>query len=300
MIPQTISSTETLRQFADAVYRNTGAAIQPIDDSELHRFKDPEGKPGNLDGWYVLHPDRYPAGAYGSWRTGTQYTWRLDSERRPDPAEQVRTAAIIKATKERRDQEKAQGQAQAATIANTLWRDAMPATVAHPYIKSKRIPAIGLRQTGPALLVPLRTIDGELVSLQRIYADGGKRFLKGGRLNGCFALVGQKIPETGELYIAEGWATAMTIHQSLRVPVVAAMNAGNLKPVALAIRERYPRLALVVAADNDHKTEGNPGITKGREAKEAVQGALTWPTVCLAHDCCCTDFNDTAHCRRAG
>ena len=150
MIPQTISSTETLRQFADDVYRNTGAIIQPIADSELHRFDDPEGKRGNLAGWYVLHLDSYPAGAYGSWRTGTQYTWRLDSERRPDPAEQARTAAIVRAARVRRDQEKAQWQAQAATLAKALWRDAVPATVAHPYIKSKRIPAIGLRQTGPA------------------------------------------------------------------------------------------------------------------------------------------------------
>lgn len=300
MIPQAISSAETLRQFADDVYRNTGASIQPIPDSELHRFDDPEGKRGNLAGWYVLHLDSYPAGAYGSWRTGTQYTWRLDSERRPDPAEQARTAAIVRAARQRRERERIEAQDQATERARIAWEAAYPATVAHPYLASKNIPAFCLRQAGPVLLVPLRTIDGELVNLQRIYADGDKRFLPGGRIKGCFALVGRRIPETGELYIAEGWATAVTIHQSLRVPVVAAMNAGNLKPVALAIRERYPRLALVVAADNDHKTEGNPGITKGREAKEAVQGALTWPTVCLAHDCCCTDFNDTAHCRRAG
>jgi putative DNA primase/helicase len=292
MIAQTISSAETLRQFADDIYRNTGATIQPIADSELHRFDDPEGKRGNLAGWYVLHLDRYPAGAYGSWRTGTQYTWRLDTGHPPDPAEQARIAAIVKAARDRRDQERAEAQ--------TLWRNARPATVAHPYIASKRIPALGLRQAGPVLLVPLRTIDGELVNVQRIGPDGAKRFIKGGRVSGCFALVGPEIPEPGELYIAEGWATAVTLHQALLVPVVAAMNAGNLKPVALAIRNKYPRLALVVAADNDHRTEGNPGITKGREAKEAVQGALTWPTVCLAHDCGCTDFNDTAHCRRAG
>ena len=300
MIPQTISSAEIMRRFADDVYRNMGATINlPVRDGELQRFDDPEGKRGNLAGWYVLHLDRYPAGAYGSWRTGIQYTWRLDNGHRPDPAEQHRIAAIVRADRDRRDRKKAEAQAQAATRAQALWRDAMPATVAHPYIQSKRIPALGLRQAGPVLLVPLRTIGGELVNVQRIGPDGSKRFLQGGRVTGCFALVGLEIPETGELYIAEGWATAVTIHQALRVPVVAAMNAGNLKPVALAIRSKYPRLALVVAADNDHRTEGNPGINKGREAKEAVQGALTWPTVCLAHDCGCTDFNDTALCRRA-
>jgi putative DNA primase/helicase len=299
MIPQHFDQSETLRQFADAVYRDTGATIQPIADSELHRFDDPEGRRGNLAGWYVLHLDSYPAGAYGSWRTGIQYTWRMDSDHRPDPAEQARLAAIVRTARDKRDRERTEAQAQAAIRAQALWRDAMPATVAHPYIASKRIPALGLRQAGPVLLVPLRTLGGELVNVQRIGADGSKRFLQGGRVKGCFALVGREIPQTGELYIAEGWATAATIHQSLRVPVVAALFADNLKPVALAIRNEYPRLALVVAADNDHRTEGNPGIAKGREAASAVEGALTWPTVCMAHDCCCTDFNDTAQCKRA-
>ena len=297
MIPQTISSTETLRQFADAVYRDTGAAIYPQADGDLHRFDDPEGRRGNGSGWYVLHLDGYPAGAYGSWRTGSQYTWRLDSK--PDPAEQYRIQAFVRAARQRREAERAEAQAQAATRAQAIWRDAPPAIVAHPYLASKRIPALGLRQAGPVLLVPLRTIAGELVNIQRIAPDGQKRFYKDARVSGCFALIGQEIPETGSLYIAEGWATAVTIHQALRVPVVAAMFADNLKPVALAVRSKYPRLALVVAADNDHRTPGNPGMTKGRAAKEAIQGHLTYPTVCLAHDCRCTDFNDTAQCPRA-
>ena len=99
--------------------------------------------------------------------------------------------------------------------------------------------------------------------------------------------------------ITEGVATAVTIAETLRQPVVAAMHAGNLQPVAQAIRGRHRHLALVLAADNDHRTPGNPGMTKAAAAARAVQGELTWPTTCGMRDCTCTDFNDTASCGRA-
>ena len=291
---------DSVRQFADVVYRDTGAVIHPEADGDLHRFDDPEGKRNNGACWYVLHLDGIPAGAYGNWRTGYQSTWRADTRSKLDPAERARIDALVRIAKEKREQEKQAAQEKAAHRANVLWRDAVPATVDHPYLAYKCIWALGLRQVGDVLLVPLRDIDGKLVNMQRINTSGDKRFLWGGRITGCFALAGaQALPEAGEVYIAEGWATAATIHQTLRVPVVAAMNAGNLKPVAEAIRKQYPRLALVVAADNDHRTPGNPGMAKGREAASAIDGALTWPTVCLQHACTCTDYNDTAHCGRA-
>ncbi len=290
---------DDVRQFADVVYRDTGAVIHPEADGDLHRFDDPEGRRHNGACWYVLHLDGIPAGAYGNWRTGYQSTWRAGARSELDPAERARIDAVVRIAKEKRERERLGNQADAARRAAILWSDAVPATVDHPYLARKRITALGLRQAGDLLLVPLRDNDGNLLNVQRINTRGDKRFLWGGRITGCFALAGaREIPEAGEVYIAEGWATAATIHQTLRVPVVAAMNAGNLKPVAEAVRSKYPRLALVVAADNDHRTPGNPGINKGREAASAVGGALTFPTVCMRHDCTCTDFNDTAHCPR--
>jgi putative DNA primase/helicase len=294
------TSADAVRQFADAVYRDTGANIQPIGDGEVHRFNDIDGKRNNLACWYVLHLNGCPAGAYGSWRTGYQFTWRADKNMPVNKEERERMNAAVKASRAKRKNDTAQAQAHTAGRAQALWRDALPATVSQPYLKSKRIPSLSLRQAGNVLLVPLHDIGGELVNLQTISPAGEKRFLKGGRIAGCFALTGApKIPEAGELYVAEGFATAATIASTLDLPVVAAMNAGNLKSVAVAIRRKYPRLDMVVAADNDHKTPGNPGIVKGKEAASAVQGALSWPSVCMSHDCTCTDFNDTAHCRRA-
>jgi len=295
------TTSDAVRQFADVLYRDTGASIDAIPDGELHRFDDVDGKRGNIACWYVLHLDGCPAGAYGNWRTGYQCNWRANTRQQLSHAEKARIDAVVQAAQAKRDTDKLQARGHAAERAQRLWQAALPAAINHPYLKAKHIPAMSLRQLGDLLLVPLRDIGGDLASLQMIASTGEKRFLKGGRIDGCFALVGATaLPEDGELYIAEGLATAATIASTLCVPVVAAMNAGNLKSVALAIRSKYPRLSIVIAADNDHLTPGNPGVTKGREAAHAVQGALSWPSVCMAHDCSCSDYNDTAHCGRLG
>jgi putative DNA primase/helicase len=197
-----------------------------------------------------------------------------------------------------REQERMSAHLAAAELSRDMWQRAVPAAVDHPYIQRKRVPALGLRQLGSEILVPLATVDGALVNLQRIRPDGRKLFLKGGRITGCFCLLSRDLPERGELYLAEGWATAATISADTRLPVAAAMNAGNLKPVAEAIRAARPSLAIVIAADNDHQTYGNPGIRAARAAARAVDGAVTWPSLCRQPDCTCTDFNDVQHCGR--
>ena len=63
--------------------------------------------------------------------------------------------------------------------------------------------------------------------------------------------------------MAEGFATAATVHEATGSAVAVAFNANNLKPVAIALRAKFPSLEMVICADDDHLTEGNPGITKG-------------------------------------
>lgn len=291
-------ATNAQLQFADAVYRDIGAVIHPIADGDLHRFDDPEGKRKNGACWYVLYLDGIPGGAFGNWRTGYRSNWRANSLKEMNPVERARLDAVVRIAKEKRDRAKLENQANTARLAGSRWNNAAPATAEHPYLTSKRISALGLRQTGDTLLTPLRDINGKLLNLQTINSNGEKRFLRGGRISGCFALAGARvIPETGDLYIAEGWATAATIVRTLQVPVVAAMYAENLKPVAEAIRQKFPRLAIVVAADNDHNTPGNPGLVKAKEAAKSVEGTMTLPRVCLKFGCRCTDFNDTAYCQ---
>ena len=77
----------------------------------------------------------------------------------------------------------------AASQASQLWKMAKPADPLHTYLLAKGIQPYLLRQLGQGrLLVPLCD-DGRLVNLQIIMPDGGKRFLTGGRVQGCLSLI---------------------------------------------------------------------------------------------------------------
>ena len=75
-------------QFCNAI---VAAGLPPPDvikaDGTLHRFSS-NGRKKDHAGWYVLHDDVVPAGAFGDWRTGLRQTWRADIGRWLSPAEE--------------------------------------------------------------------------------------------------------------------------------------------------------------------------------------------------------------------
>ncbi|HKW29246.1 MAG TPA: DUF3631 domain-containing protein, partial [Verrucomicrobiae bacterium] len=79
------------------------------------------------------------------------------------------------------------------------------------------------------------------------------------------------------LVIAEGFATAASIAEATGLATVAAMNAGNLPTVAKALREKFPEREIIIAADNDQFTDGNPGLAKARDAAFAIRAKLAVP-----------------------
>lgn len=285
----TPSLGDALAQFRDAI-KNAGLeppeVIEP--DSKLHRFS-ANGKRGDDAGWYVLHADGIPAGAFGDWRSGLSETWRADIGRKLTPAEEAAHRARLDAIRREREVEDAKRKAEAQAQAAAIWQAARPATE-HPYLIAKGVASYGLRLDVGRLVIPLRDSEGVLHSLQFIAHDGEKRFLPGGHVKGGYFAIGKP---NGTLCIAEGYATAASIHEATRHAVAVAFNAGNLLPVALALRAKYPELRIIVCADNDQWTEGNPGVTKAREAAETVGGLLAMPSF---RDIATkpTDFNDLA------
>ncbi|MDT4886802.1 hypothetical protein FQZ97_1231960 [compost metagenome] len=100
--------------------------------------------------------------------------------------------------------------------------------------------------------------------------------------------------------MCEGWATGATLHESTGQPVACAMNAGNLKPVALALRAKYgDQVELVIAGDDDRQTPGNPGRTSGMAAALAAGALITFPDWPASAPQSLTDFNDLAIWRAA-
>jgi putative DNA primase/helicase len=131
--------------------------------------------------------------------------------------------------------------------------------------------------------------------LQFISGDGAKKFLRGGRVAGCFFTLADpaKGGTDGPLVLGEGYATGASIHEATGHAVFCAMNSGNLLEVALAVRKLFPKREIVIAGDNDQFTDGNPGLTKATLAAKAIGARLAVPQFDdLGNKP--TDFNDLA------
>lgn len=267
------------------------AGLTPPDtinpDGKIHRFSG-SGKRGD-ESWYSLHLDGVPAGVFGCWRSGFTQTWCGKSDTDLTQPEREAHRQRIKAMQVQREAEQvAQHQAAAAT-AEQRWQDAKPCT-GHPYLSTKGVQPYGLRvDSSGALIVPMRDTAGKLHSLQTITVDGDKRFLSGGKVKGCYHSIGK--PD-GALIVCEGYATGASIHKATGQAVAVTFNAGNLKTVACDLRIKYPSLRLIVAADDDSQTEGNPGMVKATAAAQAVGGCVAVPDFGVNRPDRATDFND--------
>ena len=260
--------------------------IPPSDlmtDGRLHRC-DAAGKNGRNDASYLLHLDGCPAGGFENHRDGQGWQdWRARNE----PS--AKQTCCIRAEVKQASNELRQRQAQEK--ARHILAKARPATH-HPYLIQKHVPALpGVKTSGSRLILPLQDAAGAIQSLQFINGDGKKRFLAGGRKQGGYFLIGTPVDA---LCIAEGYATAASIHEATGHAVAVAFDAGNLQPVAEALRTQWPRVRIVVCADDDWQTDGNPGLTQAKRAAQAVDGVVAIPRFGNERASGDTDFNDLA------
>ncbi|MFY0034255.1 DNA primase, partial [Acinetobacter baumannii] len=124
------------------------------------------------------------------------------------------------------------------------------------YLKDKKVKIFDCQVNFDGdLIVPLFNEKRELWNLQYIKADGSKKFLPGGRKKGCFHIIGTIDLADPVICIAEGYATAASIHMATNLPVVVAFDAGNLPPVGQAIRSLEPNARLLYCADDDSAKE---------------------------------------------
>ena len=264
-----------------------------ITDGKLRRIRASGDHERNS--WYVLHSGPPMAGAFGCWKRGVNETW---CECEPRSMTETQWAAVRKnwqaadAVQKRAERERRK---RAQDVARRLYDRASLACPEHPYLKSKDVGVHGdLRLTRDGkLLLPLRDTEGDLHSLQLIAADGTKRYLSGGRVSGCFYFASDRAD--GPLVICEGYATGASINEATGFAVICALSAGNLLPVAKALREQWAEREIVLAADNDQWTENNPGLSKATEAAKAIHGKLAVPDFTdLDQTSRPTDLNDLA------
>jgi putative DNA primase/helicase len=279
-----ISPIEQFRDAMAAVGLHTNDEI--IDDGKIHRVQLEGDKPRSNNGWYVMHGDGVPAGAFGSWKHDISGTWCSKSEHEFTPDERREYARRMDDARKQREAEQEQIRAEARERAASIWNASPPANDNHPYLVRKQVKSFGLRESRGSLVLPVTSPDGVIQSLQFIDAEGNKLFLKGGMKRGCYYKIGGA--PVDRVIVAEGYATGASLHMAHGCPVAVAFDAGNLQPVCDAIRKRLPaHIDIEIWADNDLNTKGNPGVTKATKAAESVGAKVVVPDIA-------GDWNDVA------
>lgn len=154
---------------------------------------------------------------------------------------------------------------------------------------------------GPFVQLTLRDLRGTITGYQRLYdGERGKRFIYGSRPKGAFILLepnGQTLPGSGEALagmqergyevgICEGFATGASIALARpRAFVLCATSAGNLAPVAAALRKTYGRTrTLKVNRGGDRKRKAID-LCVWADFDESSTGQGAAHRAALEHDC---------------
>lgn len=285
-------------------------------------------------GWYWLSTfpiegETYIVGSFGIFRGPDPGKTKVQLSKAGRQLTKEQREAIAARHKENARRAKAQREAEAsraAARAAKAWRAYVPEGRSD-YLERKGVQAHGLRfdpHGQGTVAVPMMDTGGRVYGLQVIRGKnrGRKRekeyWPKGMSKEGRFFLIGS--PAAGGIVLlAEGYATAATLHEATGLPVAVAFDANNLLPVAQALTAAYRGLRVLVCADDDYlqkckacgeKTpvatpecqhcgaehgQQNPGIVAAQSAAFAVSGAWvapTWPADRAGEKL--TDFNDLA------
>lgn len=221
-----------------------------IADGRWHRVPTTD-HPKKRNGAYVFDGC---TGAVQNWATMQDV-----SLYRPDGQERVARQAFRKSFQEDRLRH-ARASQEAARIIRECERGN------HPYLAFKGFPAaLGLVHSGGDLIIPARDFKhyGTINTVQRIAADGSKKFLPGGKAKGSVFIIGKGALR--ERWLCEGYATGLSLQAALldlrrQAEIVVCFSAGNLQHVASMCKA-------FVMADND-------ASGTGQQAAEAT--GLPW------------------------
>ena len=322
-----------------------GLQVDSLDaDGRVHRCRVEGSK--ERKGWYLLHVWRagngneYLVGSFGIWQGANNNVTKVELSKdvAMDAGERealkTRLAEDRKRAKAQRDAEAERAARRAASV----WAKALkaPADGKLPeYLTRKDVQSYGLRYTeSGALVIPMMNGRGETKGLQFILPSSHPRvqstkrdkeyWPKGLSKTGHWYQIGSAYAGAVVL-VAEGYATAATLHAATGLAVAVAFDAGNLAPVAQALQKAHRVERILICADDDYlqkclecgkptpvaepvcahcgKAHGqtNPGAQAAAAAALAVGGA--WLAPAFPGDRAgkkLTDFNDLQHFPQGG
>ncbi|GLY61417.1 hypothetical protein Pcaca05_22740 [Pectobacterium carotovorum subsp. carotovorum] len=136
-----------------------------------------------------------------------------------------------------------------------------------------------------SLLLALQDGNGTATAAQTIKPDGTKRLVTDSAKRGAYHTVNTpEQPDT--VIIGEGLATALSVHlMRPEALTIAAIDAGNMVPVAKTMRTQYPHAQIILAADNDI-VAGKPNTGKdwAEKAAREVNGWVSLPPTSEKND----------------
>jgi len=243
-----ISAEDTTLCFIEAIRAATGGAPDPsllIPGGSFVRFSTPD-KSHKKNCSAKLFPD----GGGGVWfRWDDQnFSGSWQAYQPQDERQRALFRENMQKAKEEATRVDKENRAECRKLSAQLLESARTVSKNHPYVIKKRITPYGAKQLKQSLLLPVRGIDGTLHGLQFIAEDGLKKFKSYTAIIGNYLAIGTL---KGKIIICEGWATGCTLHSITGHAVACAFAAMNLKPVAVALRAKYPNIEIIVAADND-------------------------------------------------
>ena len=288
----------TTAKYIDKQYRTTFSRLNLVyggkGDASIREFADGRG------GIVFNHRERTYAVWFDDYKDGHELT----------EAQKRKLKAEMEAARRQAEAEERPKHERAARYAMEFYRNSTPVTIdryldrkhvkptatlrsipyakAYEILKAYYLEAFGYTPSGfqgkggttlkadkDLLLVPMRGDVSHVQSIQLIDETGAKAFLCGGKKKGAY-WQSEKLPEFDPdtnmtIGIGEGVATVLSVKQVKGFPVVAAMDCGNLKPVALEIRTRFPKAKILILSD-----VGN-GEKEAFEAAQACGGELVIP-----------------------
>ncbi len=286
--------------------RGLGLDVRHLEVGKMRRCKVENDR--EQRGWYMLHElrlddgDTVLVGSYGIWRGNENNAQKIELNKRKLTPDQI--AALKKswaADKARVDAERKATATKAARRASVMWNKLSP-TGSCQYLEAKGVQGHGLRYHEGVAYLPMLDAQGNVHGLQVLLPKGHKRIEQTGRNKDFWP---QGLVKKGHWFqlgavrdivlIAEGYATAASLFEATQLPVIVAFDAGNLSPVAEAIKKRHRSVKILICADDDFKSEGNPGMSAASAAALAVNGAVVAPVFTVSREVGkkgLTDFND--------
>lgn len=223
-------------------------------DNKRRNYRTADDRVSKKSGFYKLEIDGdFGYGYFGSYKTDEYYSFCSTSSKKYSKSE-------IEAFRKKADKEKIEELKKREDLYELKSKETqdflffLERVKSHSYLKKKKLPeGFGALHSGENLIIPMQDFD-KIWNYQRIKEDGEKLYYKDAKKSGTwFAIEG----ETDTIYIAEGYATACTVHMATGKTVLCAFDSGNIEAAIKKVLEKYPNAILVMAADNDHETTIN-------------------------------------------